>query len=72
MKESPRDRFRQRRKAPAMPKFSPVDQERLDTTQHLASRLLTGLKARSLKGKALERMKLVEQAVTYLEAARLT
>ena len=54
-----------------MSKLSPIDQERLDVVQHLASQLLTGLKSQPLAGRALERMKLIEQAVTCFEAARL-
>jgi hypothetical protein len=54
-----------------MAKLSPVNQERLDVVHHLASRLLADLKGRPLTGKALERMKLVEQAVTCFETARL-
>lgn len=55
-----------------MAKLSPVDQERLDIVHHLANRLLAGLKKQPLTGKSLERMKLVEQAVTCFETARLT
>ncbi len=54
-----------------MAKLSPVDQERLDVVHHLAGRLLAGLKGQALTGKALDRMKLIEQAVTCLEMARL-
>lgn len=54
-----------------MAKLSPVDQERLDVIQHLTERFLDGLKGKTLKGKDLERMKLVEQAVSCLEQARL-
>jgi hypothetical protein len=50
---------------------NPVDQERLDVANAMAERLLRGLKGvNTLRGKALERMKLVELAVSYLEAAR--
>ncbi len=55
----------------SMAKLSPVDQERLDVVHHLAGRLLAGLKTRPLAGAALERMRLIEQAVTCLETARL-
>jgi hypothetical protein len=54
-----------------MAKLSPVNQERLDVVHHLAGRLLTDLKSQPLTGKALERMKLIEQAVTCFEMARL-
>jgi len=54
-----------------MEKLSPVEQERLDVVHHLASRLLAGLKSQPRRGKALKRMKLIEQAVTCFEMARL-
>ena len=54
-----------------MANLSPVNQERLDVVHHLASRLLANLKSQPLTGKDLERMKLVEQAVSCLEMARL-
>jgi len=54
-----------------MAKLSPVNQERLDVVHHLAGRLLTDLKSQPLTGKSLERMKLIEQAVTCFEMARL-
>jgi hypothetical protein len=37
----------------------------------VSSLMLAGLKTQSLTGKALERMKLIEQAVTCLEIAKL-
>lgn len=54
-----------------MAKLSPVNQERLYVVHQLAGRLLTDLKKQRLTGKALERMKLIEQAVTCFEMARL-
>jgi hypothetical protein len=57
-----------------MAKLSPVDQERLDVAHSAADRLLRGLKGRPnppLRSRDLERMKLIEQAVTCLEMARL-
>lgn len=54
-----------------MAKLSPVNRERLDVVHHLGDRLLKDLKSRPLAGKALERMRLIEQAVTHLEMAKL-
>ena len=54
-----------------MAKLSPVNQERLDIVHHLADRLLKDLKSQPLTGRPLERMKLIEQAVTCFEMARL-
>lgn len=52
--------------------MSPIDKERLDVAHAATERLLRGLKGvKPLKGKALQRMKLVESAVQYLELARL-
>lgn len=55
----------------AMAKLSPVDRERLDVVHHLAGRLLAGVKSTPLTGKDLERMQLIEQAVSCFEAARI-
>jgi len=55
----------------SMAKLSPVNQERLDIVHHLADRLLKDLKSQPLTGRPLERMKLIEQAVTCFEMARL-
>lgn len=54
-----------------MAKLSPVDQERLDVAHHHARRLLVGLKSRTLRGADLKRMKLIEQAVTCFDMARI-
>jgi hypothetical protein len=54
-----------------MAKLSPVDQKRLDVVHHLAGRLLAGLKSRPLTGGDLQRMKLIAQAATCFESARL-
>jgi hypothetical protein len=54
-----------------MAKLDPVNQERLYIVHQLAQRLLIDLKSQRLTGKALERMKLIEQAVTCFETARL-
>jgi hypothetical protein len=51
---------------------SSIDEERLTVAHAAAERLLRGLKGRNnLKGKALRRMKLVEEAVQRLEVARV-
>jgi len=53
-------------------KMTPVEQERMDVAHAAASRLLALLKSNhNLRGAALKRMKLVEQAVTCFEMARL-
>lgn len=54
-----------------MAKLSPLDQERLDVVHYLAQRMLREIKTQQLSGKSLERMKLIEQAVTCLEMAKL-
>ncbi len=54
-----------------MAKLSPINQERLDLAHGTAVRLLQDLKSQSLRGKTLRRMKLIEQAVTCLETARI-
>jgi hypothetical protein len=54
-----------------MAKLSPVDAERLDVAHNAASRLLAGLKSKPLEGADMRRMKLIEEAVSYFEAARL-
>lgn len=52
--------------------MTPIDRERLDVAHAAAERLLNGLKPRgNLKGKELQRMRLVEKAVQALEAVRL-
>lgn len=48
-----------------------VDKERLYVAHAAAERMLRGLKGKDLKGKDLRLMKLVEQAVTCLETARI-
>lgn len=52
--------------------MSPINKERLDVAYVAADRLLRRLKTlKPLKGRALQRMKLIETAVQYLELARL-
>jgi hypothetical protein len=52
--------------------LSDVDRERMDVAHAAMDRLLRGLKGRGrLKGTDLEKMRLVEEAVQRLEAARL-
>ncbi len=49
-----------------------VEQERLDVAEHHVHRLVLHYKSRKpRKGKELERLKLFEQALANLEAARL-
>ncbi len=54
-----------------MAKLSPVDAERLDVAHTAAVRLLRGLKSTPLEGADLRRMKLIEDAVSCFESARL-
>jgi hypothetical protein len=54
-----------------MAKLSPVDAERLDVAQAAVDRLLRGIKSRPLVGAAIARMRLIEQALNYIEMARL-
>lgn len=54
-----------------MAKLSPVNAERLDVAHAAASRLLAGLKSTPLEGSDLKRMKLIEEAVSCFESARL-
>lgn len=52
--------------------MSPIDKERLDVAYNAVDRLYRGLKkGKVLRGEALRRMKLVEEAIQRLEAARL-
>ena len=52
--------------------MTPVEQERMDVAHAAAQRLLALLRSNhDLRGAALKRMKLVEQAVTCFEMARL-
>lgn len=51
--------------------LSDIEQERLDVAEHHVNRLLLHYKSKPRKGKDLERLKLFEQAMQKLEAARL-
>ena len=54
-----------------MAKLSAVNLERLDIALPIIGKLLADLKSRPLTGTDLDRMKLIEQAVTCLQVARL-
>ncbi len=52
--------------------MSPIDEERMTVALSAVQRLLHGLKTGpNLKGKALKRMKLIEEAAQRLEVARI-